>query len=184
MIETVTLAGGCFWCTEAIFTRINGVESVIPGYAGGQKKDPTYEEVASGKTGHAEAIQITFDPAFISFDRLLDVFWATHDPTTLNQQGNDRGTQYRSVIFHDGEAQRMIAEKSKASLASSGEYNKPIVTEITPFTNFYKAEKYHRNYFENHSDAAYCSLVVAPKIKKLLDHFGTELKGEYQEEKF
>lgn len=178
MRETATLAGGCFWCTEAVYARLNGVHSVIPGYAGGHRVQPTYEQVTTGTTGHAEAIRITFDPKEITFSQLLDVFWATHDPTTLDQQGNDRGTQYRSIIFYENEAQKKAAEKSKASLAKSGTFSDPLVTEIKPFTNFYEAEEYHRNYFANHPEAPYCSIVIAPKIAKMTKKFSKQLKPD------
>jgi peptide-methionine (S)-S-oxide reductase len=172
--ETATLAGGCFWCTEAIFQRLKGVISVEPGYAGGSVENPSYEEVSAGQTGHAEATQIIFDPGQISFDKLLEVFWATHNPTTLNRQGNDVGPQYRSVIFYHSPEQKEVAEKSK--LQHAKDFNDPIVTEIVAFTNFYKAENYHQNYYNTHKDQAYCSLVIEPKIQKLLKEFKDELK--------
>lgn len=171
-----TFAGGCFWCTEAIFKRLKGVISVRPGYAGGQAENPTYEQVSSGKTGHAEAIQIKFDPTVISFYKLLDVFWATHDPTTLNRQGADIGTQYRSVIFYHNENQKLAAEKSLRELEKSGKFSSPIVTKIEPFTNFYPAESYHQNYYETHKDAPYCQIVIDPKIQKLLYQFSDIIK--------
>jgi len=180
--EVATLAGGCFWCTEAIFKRFKGVISVLPGYAGGTVANPSYEEVCSGKTGHAEAIQIEFDPKQISYEKILDVFWHTHNPTTLNQQGNDIGIQYRSVIFYHDEKQKEIAEKSKKELKKEGIYKDHIVTEITPFTNFYIAEDYHKNYFEKHSNAPYCSLVITLKIHKLLEQYSNDLKDKYKKE--
>lgn len=170
-IEIATLAGGCFWCTEAIFKRLKGVTSVLPGYAGGDTKNPTYEQVCSGKTGHAETIEIKFDPKLISFEKILEVFWNTHDPTTTDRQGNDVGPQYRSVIFYHDAEQKRIAENSRPERA---------VTEIIPFKNFYVAEDYHKNYFETHKNALYCSLVISPKIKKLLEKYGNDIKEEYK----
>jgi len=178
-LETATFAGGCFWCTEAIFQRLKGVMSVLPGYAGGSVDHPTYDQVCSGTTGHAEAIQIEFDPTQIPFEKLLDIFWNTHDPTTKNQQGYDVGPQYRSVIFYHSEEQRKTAEHSKAAFEKSGVYRDPIVTEIVPFTTFFVAEDYHKNYFEKHKDAAYCSIIISPKIHKLLEKFGKDVKAEY-----
>jgi peptide-methionine (S)-S-oxide reductase len=179
-METATLANGCFWCSEAVFARLNGVKSVLPGYSGGQVENPTYEQVCSGRTGHAEAAQIEFDPGIISFEKLLDVFWHTHDPTTLNRQGNDVGTQYRSAIFYHDERQKVIAEKSKAEVERQRLYNDPIVTEITPFKKFYVAEDYHKKYYDEHQDAPYCRFVIDPKIQKLLKHYGGELKVDYR----
>lgn len=178
--ELATLAGGCFWCTEAIFRRLKGVISIKPGYSGGNVPNPTYEEVCSGTTGHAEAIQIEFDPKAIPFEKILDVFWNTHDPTTKDRQGNDVGPQYRSVIFYHNEEQKIAAEKSKKELASAKVYKDPIVTEIVPYKKFYEAEDYHQNYFENHKNALYCSLVIGPKIKKLLAKYGKDVKDEYK----
>lgn len=179
-METATLANGCFWCSEAVFTRLKGVKSVMPGYSGGIVENPTYEQVSSGRTGHAEAAQIDFDPSVIPYRKLLDVFWHTHDPTTLNRQGNDIGTQYRSAIFYHDEKQREEAEESKRSMGSSGAFRDPIVTEIVPFKRFYVAEDYHREYYEHHQDAPYCRFVIDPKVQKLLKHFGGELKSEYK----
>ena len=164
-LETATLGGGCFWCVEAVYQRIDGVKSVESGYSGGSVKDPTYEAVCSGTTGHAEVAQIVFDPAVLSYEKLLDVFWKAHDPTTLNRQGNDVGTQYRSVIFTHSEAQRIAAAKSKT--AAQAHFKSPIVTEIVPLTTFYKAEDYHQKYFTNHKDAPYCKFVIQPKLDKL-----------------
>lgn len=178
--EIATFAGGCFWCFEAIFRRLKGVFSVLPGYAGGHVENPSYEQVCMGTTGHAEAIQIEFDPSLISFDKLLDIFWATHDPTTLNQQGNDRGTQYRSAIFYHSEKQKEIAEKSKEELERSEKYKDPSVTEITPFTTFFVAENYHKNYYDKNQNASYCNFVISPKIHKLLKEFGNDVKEEYK----
>ncbi|MDP3941944.1 MAG: peptide-methionine (S)-S-oxide reductase MsrA [bacterium] len=178
--ERATLAGGCFWCTEAIFKRLKGVESVMPGYAGGNVENPTYEDVCSGNTGHAEAIQIAFDPALIPYEKILDVFWHTHNPTTLNRQGNDIGTQYRSSIFYADEKQKEIAEKSKTELEKSGLYKDPIVTEIVPFTNFYVAENYHKDYYDRNKEKSYCNFVIDPKIHKLLQEYGNDVKDEYK----
>jgi peptide-methionine (S)-S-oxide reductase len=163
--EKASFGAGCFWCVEAIFERLDGVESVVAGYAGGIKANPTYEEVCTGTTGHAEVAQITFDPTKISFERLLEVFWEAHDPTTLNRQGADSGTQYRSVIFYHDEKQRLAAEKSK-KLAQKN-FRDPIVTEIKPLTQFYRAENYHQDYFRNNPNAPYCRFVIKPKLEKL-----------------
>ena len=164
--ELATYGGGCFWCVEAIFQRLDGVKSVASGYAGGQRDNPTYEEVCTGATGHAEVIQIEFDPARISYEDLLDVFWQAHDPTTLNRQGADKGTQYRSIILYHSDRQKEAAEKSKRNAAAL--FKDPIVTEIVPLTRFYKAEHYHQNYFNNNPSAPYCSYVIRPKLDKLL----------------
>lgn len=179
-IETATVANGCFWCSEAIFSRIKGIKSVLPGYAGGVIENPTYEEVCSGSTGHAESIQIEFDPGVISFEKVLDIFWLTHDPTTLNRQGNDIGTQYRSSIFYHDEKQRKLAEKSKKEIEKIGIYKDPIVTEIVPFKNFYVAEDYHKNYYDTHLDAPYCNYVIDPKIHKLFQKYEELIKTEYK----
>ena len=166
-LERVTFGGGCFWCLEAVFQRLKGVKSVVSGYAGGAVKDPTYQQVCEGDTGHAEVVQIEFDPKVLSFEKLMEVFFAAHDPTTLNRQGHDSGTQYRSIILTENEAQKAAAEKAKA--AAKGEYKDPIVTEITPLTIFYKAEAYHQNYFnQNAGKNPYCSAVIRPKLQKLL----------------
>ncbi len=164
-LEQATFGAGCFWCVEAVFQRLPGVVSVMPGYAGGSSANPTYEEVCTGKTGHAEVAQITFDPAKISYARLLEVFWEAHDPTTLNRQGADAGTQYRSVIFYRDEGQKEAAERSRVE-AQKG-LRDPIVTEIKPLTTFYNAENYHQNYYNNHPDAPYCTYVIKPKLQKL-----------------
>lgn len=174
--EIATLGAGCFWCVEAVFQRLEGVQKVVSGYSGGHVKNPTYRAVCSGTTGHAEVVQITFDPAIISFEQILDVFWKTHDPTTLNRQGNDVGTQYRSVIFYHNETQKAIAEASKAKMESSGYYVSPIVTEITPFEAFYEAEDYHQNYYNLNGNQPYCRIVIDPKVKKLEDQFQELLK--------
>lgn len=164
-LEKATFGAGCFWCVEAVFQRLKGVKSVVPGYTGGTKPNPTYEEVCDGKTGHAEAAQITFDPKQTSYEKLLDVFWKAHDPTTLNRQGSDIGEQYRSVIFYHDEKQKKAAERFKAMIQKN--FSKPIVTEIKPLTNFYKAENYHQNYYNNNKNASYCRLVILPKLEKL-----------------
>src|SRR6266513_5767562 len=165
--ETATFANGCFWCTEAIFEELDGVISAVSGYAGGHTENPTYKQVCAGQTGHAESLQIVYDPSKISFDELLEVFWKTHDPTTLNRQGADVGTQYRSGIFYHNEEQKQKAEKYKAELDKSGAFDKPIVTEITPFTKFYPAEDYHQQYFENNENSnPYCRIVIQPKLEK------------------
>src|SRR5258706_6387091 len=178
MTEIATLAGGCFWCTEAIFKRLTGVTSVLPGYSGGTTENPTYEQVCTGETRHAEAIQIEFDPNKIPYEKILDIFWHTHNPTTINQQGNDVGTQYRSAIFYHNDKQKEIAEKSKIDLEKEGIYKDPVVTEIVPFTNFYVAEDYHKNYFDTHKGALYCNLVISPKIHKLLEKYNSDVKEE------
>jgi len=164
-LETATLGGGCFWCTEAIFELLPGVKTVTSGYAGGHKDHPTYKEVCSGTTGHAEVIQITFDPTVISYERLLETFWEAHDPTTLNRQGADEGTQYRSIILYHNEAQKLAAEKSKA--AAQARFRNPIVTEIVPLTKFHPAEGYHQDYYRNRPNEGYCRLVIRPKVEKL-----------------
>jgi len=174
--QKATFGSGCFWCTEAVFERLNGVQKVVSGYAGGIVENPTYEQVCSGKTGHAEVTQITYDPKVITYDELLEVFWKTHDPTTLNRQGNDVGTQYRSVIFYHNDEQKRLAEKYKEELNKSGAWDKPIVTEISPFTNFYPAEKYHQNYYDNNPAQPYCSFVITPKVEKLEKVFKDKLK--------
>ncbi len=174
--ELATFGAGCFWCTEAIFSRLDGVISVVPGYSGGTVPNPTYEQVCTGTTGHAEVCQITFDPRRISYDELLEVFWKTHDPTTPNRQGNDVGTQYRSVIFYHTEQQRERAEYYKRALSDSGIFPAPIVTEIVPFTAFYPAEDYHHRYFERNPEKAYCALVIRPKVEKFESIFRAKLR--------
>ena len=178
-LEIATLANGCFWCTEAIFSRVKGIKSVIPGYSGGSTSNPSYEQVCTRITGHAEAIQIEFDSKIISFEKILDIFWHTHDPTTLNRQGNDVGTQYRSAIFYHDDNQKNIAEKLKKELEKEDVFKNPIVTEITPFSKFYPAENYHKEYFENNRNAPYCSFVIDPKIQKLLQKYNDKIKQEY-----
>jgi peptide-methionine (S)-S-oxide reductase len=174
--EIATFGSGCFWCTEAVFERVNGVLSVVSGYSGGTVEYPSYEQVCTGKTGYAEVIQITYDPNIITYPELLEIFWKTHDPTTLNKQGNDVGTQYRSVIFYHNEEQKQLAEEYKKKLNESGAWDKPLVTEIVPFKNFYKAEGYHQNYYENNPNQGYCSFVIAPKIEKFEKVFKDKLK--------
>jgi peptide-methionine (S)-S-oxide reductase len=170
--EIATFGGGCFWCMEAEFQRIPGVKSVTSGFAGGHTANPTYEDVCTGDTGHAEVTQIVFDPGKVSYDKLLDYFWDAHDPTTLNRQGADAGTQYRSVILYSGPAQKAAAEKSKA--AAQKNFKDPIVTQIVPLDHFYKAEDYHQNYYNSNSHAPYCQVVIKPKLKK----FEEKLKEE------
>lgn len=165
-VEVATLAGGCFWCLEAVYQRIKGVVKVIPGYSGGEVKNPSYEQVCSDTTGHAEAIQVFFNPELISFREILKVFWHIHNPTTLNRQGNDLGSQYRSAIFYHNEQQQEIADSSKKDLEDSHTLPAPIVTEIVPFQEFYEAEEYHHNYLSNHPENSYCQFVVLPKVKK------------------
>jgi peptide-methionine (S)-S-oxide reductase len=175
-LETATFGSGCFWCTEAIFLNVDGVTKVESGYTGGKVKNPTYKEVCSGLTGHAEVVQLTFDPAKVSYDELLEIFWQTHDPTTLNQQGADIGTQYRSAIFYHSEYQRTRAEFFKSRLEEEGAFEKPIVTEISPATTFYKAEDYHQNYYNLNNNAPYCTYVIRPKLEKFKKVFKEQLK--------
>lgn len=174
--ETATFGNGCFWCTEAVFQQLKGVSKVTSGYSGGHVENPTYEEVCGKATGHAEAIQIVFDPAVISFDELLEVFWQTHDPTTLNRQGNDVGPQYRSVVFYHNTTQKEKAEKYKAELDKSGAFANPVVTAIEPFKNFYAAEDYHQNYYKLNGKAPYCYFVIKPKLEKFEKVFKSKLK--------
>lgn len=177
-LDTATLGAGCFWCVEAVFQNLKGVYKVEAGYSGGNTKNPIYEEVSTGATGHAEVTRITFDPKIISFEQLLEVFWRTHDPTTLNRQGADVGTQYRSVIFYNNEDQRKIAEESKQRTDSSGLWADSIITEIQPLEEFYIAEDYHQNYYNNNSNQPYCSAVIAPKLNKFFKEFKHLLKDE------
>ena len=174
--EVATLAGGCFWCTEAAFSIVKGVEKVEPGYAGGSVPNPTYEQVSTGVTGHAEAVQVTFDPSLLSFREILEVFFATHDPTTLNRQGPDVGTQYRSAIFYHNEKQKAAAEKVIAELDKEGIWEAPIVTRVEPFKAFYAAENYHRDYYKRNSNQPYCQQVITPKLVKLQQRFLGKLK--------
>jgi len=168
-METATLGGGCFWCTEAIFKRLKGVLSVVSGYSGGEMENTSYEKVSMGNTGHVEAIQIKFDPSTISYEKILEVFWATHDPTTLNRQGADVGTQYRSVIFYNSNKQKKIAEESKQP---------SFVTEIVPLDKFYKAEDYHQNFYDRNKSYPYCQIVINPKIQKLLAEFKKDVRQD------
>lgn len=174
--DTATFGQGCFWCSEAIFERVKGVQSVVSGYAGGHVPNPTYEEVCTGKTGHAEVVQIIYNPDIVSYDDLLKIFWKTHDPTTLNRQGADVGEQYRSIILYHNEKQKEKAEYYKNELEKSGAWENPIVTQIVPFTKFYRAEDYHQNYFENNPNQGYCSFVIAPKVEKFEKVFKDKLK--------
>lgn len=177
MTDTITIGGGCFWCTEAIYQRLNGVLSVTSGYAGGKVKNPTYKEICTGLTGHAECVQIEFDTSKISLIEILQVFFKTHDPTTLNRQGNDVGTQYRSVVFYDNEEKKKIAEEVISGLQKSGAFNDPVVTTIEPITVFYKAEDYHQNYYnDNKNSNPYCTYVIVPKVEKFEKYFAEKLK--------
>ncbi|HMO61718.1 MAG TPA: peptide-methionine (S)-S-oxide reductase MsrA [Ferruginibacter sp.] len=174
--DTATFGTGCFWCTEAIFQQLEGVIKVTSGYSGGQTQNPTYKEICTGLTGHAECLNIVYDPSKITYDELLEIFWQTHDPTTLNRQGNDVGTQYRSVIFYHNELQKEKATHYKSALDKSGAWSKPIVTTLEPFVKFYPAEDYHQNYFINNPDQAYCQFVVRPKVEKFEKVFKAKLK--------
>ena len=162
--DTATLGGGCFWCTEALFQMLPGVKSIASGYAGGKTENPTYKDVCTGETGHAEVIQVTFDPQLVSYEKILETFWEAHDPTTLNRQGADSGTQYRSIILYNSESQKSAAEKSKAE--AQKHFSKPIVTEIVPLKKFYKAEGYHQDYYRSNPDQPYCRFVIRPKVEK------------------
>lgn len=175
-MEIATFGSGCFWCSEAIFEKLKGVESVESGYSGGHDKNPTYTEVCKGTTGHAEVIQIKYNPDIITYKDLLEVFWQTHDPTTLNRQGADVGTQYRSVIFYHNQQQKQLAEEYKKKLDDAGIYNKPIVTEISEFSVFYKAEDYHQDYYKNNKAQSYCSFVITPKLDKFKKVFKDKIK--------
>ncbi|GGD92902.1 peptide-methionine (S)-S-oxide reductase MsrA [Planktosalinus lacus] len=179
--ELATFAGGCFWCTEAVFQRLRGVLKVIPGYIGGSIKNPAYREVCSGKTGHAEAIQISYIPSVITFEELLEVFFATHNPTTLNQQGNDKGTQYRSAIFYHSETQKNAAKKMISLLDKSSAFEKPIVTEVSAATPFYKAEDDHLDYYNRNQNQIYCQMVIAPKVQKVTDYFKEKTNSNYED---
>lgn len=176
-LETATFGSGCFWCTEAIFQNVDGVTQVVSGYMGGHVKNPTYKEVCSGLTGHAEVIQVTYDPAIVTYAELLEIFWKTHDPTTLNRQGADVGTQYRSAIFYHTEEQKALAERYKKELTDAQVYDQPIVTEITPASVFYKAEDYHQNYYNLNGNVPYCSFVITPKLEKFKKVFKEKLKN-------
>ncbi|QEC45296.1 peptide-methionine (S)-S-oxide reductase MsrA [Pseudobacter ginsenosidimutans] len=174
--DTATLGTGCFWCTEAVFQQLKGVLKVTSGYSGGNEVNPTYKDVSTGTTGHAEVIQVVYDPAEITFDELLEVFWQTHDPTTLNRQGNDVGPQYRSAIFYHNAEQKAKAEKYKKELGESGAFEKPIVTEISPYTAFYKAEDYHQDYYNNNGSQPYCYYVIRPKLEKFQKVFKNKIR--------
>ncbi|WP_400190997.1 peptide-methionine (S)-S-oxide reductase MsrA [Hymenobacter sp. B81] len=176
-MELATFGAGCFWCVEAVFQNLRGVENVVSGYTGGRIANPTYKEVCSGLTGHAEVVQITFDPAVISFEQLLEVFWKTHDPTTLNRQGNDVGTQYRSAIYYHNAEQKRLAEEYKQKLNAAGAFPQPIVTEITALPTFYVAENYHQDYYNQNGSQPYCQFVVRPKVDKVKAVFGDRLKA-------
>jgi peptide-methionine (S)-S-oxide reductase len=165
--QKAVLGGGCFWCLEAVYKRYDGVKSVVSGYAGGSKPDPTYEEVSMGSTGHAEVVQVEFDPAVLDYERILEIFWKAHDPTSLNRQGADAGTQYRSIILYHDEAQKTAAQNSMKALAASKTYKGRVVTEIKPLTVFYPAEEYHQDYYDRNPYAGYCAVVISPKLKKL-----------------
>jgi len=174
--ETVTLGSGCFWCTEAIYSRVNGVISAISGYSGGDIENPTYNQVCTGETGHAEVVQVVYDPEIITFAKILEIFFKTHNPTTLNRQGADIGTQYRSVIFYHTDEQKRVAEEVKEMLSKSGIWSEPVATSVEPFTGFYKAESYHQDYFENNSNQPYCQVVINPKMEKFEKLFKNYLK--------
>jgi len=174
--ELATFGAGCFWCVEAVFQRLDGVISIESGYSGGKIKNPSYREVCEGTTGHAEVCRIQYDPKKISFTELLEVFWKTHDPTTLNRQGNDHGTQYRSVIFYHSEEQKELAQKYKDEINKSGAYPNPVITEISPLINYYPAEDYHQNYYNQNGSEGYCRYVIQPKVEKFEKIFGKKLK--------
>jgi peptide-methionine (S)-S-oxide reductase len=174
--EVATLGGGCFWCLEAVFEQLRGVEGVVSGYAGGAVPDPTYEQVCSGRTGHAEVVQVTFDPTVVSFRELLEVFFTIHDPTTLNRQGADAGTQYRSAVFYHSPEQKATTEAVIAELAAAGVWDDPIVTEVVPLTAFYPAEAYHQQYYRRNPSQGYCRVVIAPKVAKLRSRYLAKLK--------
>lgn len=175
-VELATFGAGCFWCTEAVFQNVKGVSKVVSGYAGGKVKNPSYREICTGLTGHAEVAQISFDPSKVSFEELLEVFWNTHDPTTLNRQGADEGTQYRSVVFYHNDNQRQAATDYKKQLEGSKVFMNPIVTEISPLPDYYTAENYHQNYFELNPNQSYCQYVVRPKVEKFKKQFQSKLK--------
>ncbi len=174
--EVTTLAGGCFWCIEAVFQEVDGVENVISGYTGGTTVNPTYQQVCTGETGHAEAVQVTFDPSKISYRETLEIFFSVHDPTTLNRQGTDTGTQYRSAIFYHNEQQKAVAEELIGELNRAHLWEKPIVTQIAPLDTFYPAEDYHREYFALHPEQAYCRMVISPKVNKFRNQWAKRLK--------
>ncbi len=176
-MEKATFGSGCFWCTEAVFQLVSGVEKVQSGYSGGKEKNPSYREVSGGRTGHAEVVQITFDPKVVSYAALLEIFWNTHDPTTLNRQGHDVGPQYRSAIFYHSEEQKELAVQYKKQLDDSKVFSSAIVTEITPYSEFYPAEDYHQSYFELNGSQPYCSFVIRPKVEKLKKQYANRLKA-------
>ncbi len=176
ILDTATFGAGCFWCVEAIFQKLMGVYSVKSGYAGGNLKNPTYKEVCNGNTGHAEVCQIIFDGSKISFSDLLEIFWKTHDPTTLNRQGNDIGTQYRSVIFYHTNEQKLLAEQYKKEINDEKAFQNPVITEIVPFTNYYPAEDYHQNYYNQNSEEGYCKYLIQPKLEKFEKIFKSKIK--------
>lgn len=182
-LEEATFGAGCFWCVEAIFEEVKGVESVVAGYAGGEIENPSYRQVSSGTTKHAEVTRITYDPSVVSYEQLLEVLWHTHNPTTKNRQGADVGPQYRSVIFYHNEEQKKIAEKSLEKTDKSDLWEDPIVTEIEPLSNYSKAENYHQNYYKNNPNAGYCTVVIAPKLKKFRKEFSHMLKDEVKQSK-
>jgi methionine-S-sulfoxide reductase len=182
-LETATFGSGCFWCTEAVFAELNGVESAVSGYSGGRVENPTYEQVCTGRTGHAEVIQVKYDPQVITFPELLEVFWKTHDPTTLNMQGPDHGTQYRSAVFYHNEEQRRAAEHFKKRLNDEEAFNGPVVTEITKFTKFYPAEDYHQEFFKLNPRQQYCRAIIQPKVAKFRKAFHDKLKVNAEKEK-
>jgi peptide-methionine (S)-S-oxide reductase len=175
--EVATLAGGCFWCLEAVFKEVKGVQRVLSGYTGGKKENPTYDDVCSDKTGHAEALDITFFPDVISYREILEIFFTVHDPTTMNRQGHDTGSQYRSAVFYHDEAQKSIAEKVIGEINNAHIWSSPIVTELKPYTKFYSAEEYHRDYFENHPEQGYCQAIIAPKVLKFRQKWAGKLKN-------
>jgi peptide-methionine (S)-S-oxide reductase len=179
--EKATFGTGCFWCTEALYESLDGVFDAVSGYEGGQKPNPTYKEVCTGTTGHAECVEVTYDPQKITYQELLEAFFRSHDPTTLNRQGADVGTQYRSVIFFHNDDQKRLAETAKKELDEAGAYNSPIVTEITPVQEFYPAEDYHQSYFANNPNQSYCAFVIAPKVDKFRKVFRDKLKGQKEE---
>lgn len=178
-MQKVTLGGGCFWCTEAVFQTLKGVDSVISGYMGGSLKHPTYMEICNGDTGHAEVIQIAFDEEIISFNELLLIFFKTHNPTTLNRQGNDIGTQYRSIIFYENETQKLQAQQMIEQLSEEQVFDKPIITTVVPATEFYEAEDYHQNYYNDNQGKPYCAFVIQPKLNKFASEFKDKMKPEY-----
>ena len=175
-LKKATLGGGCFWCTEAVYKELKGVVDVVPGYSGGNIKNPAYREVCTGRTGHAEVVQISYNPEVVSYKEILEVFFMTHDPTTLNRQGNDVGTQYRSAVFYHDEYQKETAEEVIRYFEKENIYNQPIVTEVAPFETFYKAEDYHKDYFERNEDQPYCQFIVAPKVAKFKKIFKNKMK--------